>query len=799
MSATNLSITKSMLAKLLAGENINVVHKRISTAMFELKTRTLYLPIWEDMDGELYDLLGGHEVGHALYTPEEGWHNAIHDKDGKIIGSFKNVLNIVEDARIEKLIKRRYPGLSKSFVAGYKNLFERDFFGIKKLNDYSKLNILDRINLYAKCGSFLIVPFSDEERELMREVENTETWDQVVELSHRLFELAKKEQDDKLNSLEDLTEELLRQFDEEFGEQDEQEGETQELDLSNDDSEESSDSTQSDSTDEESEEEDTASGKDGEESDDESEDDGEGAGGEDSDEESDEETEGDGGEDSESDEGEEESDDENQTPGNAEGAGEESETPKEDPESITDKKFRERERELIADGVEVYTYNLPKPMLDRIVVPHKVYIDNFYEQLANAKKVSGKNDPISETASKRFGEKNNRYINLLVKEFEMRKNARQYARTSVAKTGELDMSKLHQYKFSNDLFKKISVVEKGKSHGMIMYVDMSGSMSEVFGSTMEQTLVLVAFCRKVNIPFDVYGFSDRRDFLYAMITKKKLNSGFIGQKFQKLNTDAYSVCSDAFHLIHYISSQMQGNAYRRAFDAMATIAMNWKNAMYPRTYLNWENMGIALGGTPFTHTVMASRPMIERFKAENKVDITNVIYLTDGDGTGCFNFTDIKPSPMTAEGKPKIEQHIYLVDPKTRRRVELVNGYTAAKQHQTAMTQFVREVTHCKHIGFYIGSASAMRGYIRSNVVMDETANAEMDKFWRKNGYYSVPMIGYDQYYFVKQTDLRISDDDYDVTGDMSSKKIAKAFTEAQDDKRKHRVLVSSFAKDIAA
>lgn len=784
--STNLSVTKTLLAKLLAGENINVVHKRISTAMFEPKTRTMYLPIWEDMDGELYDLLGGHEVGHALYTPAEGWHSAIHDENGKLLGAFKDVLNICEDSRIEKLIKRKYPGLSRSFVSGYKNLFERDFFGVKKLKDYSKLNILDRINLYSKCGSFIVLPFDDEERELLREVESTETWEDVVVVAMKLFAKAKQDRENQMNNLDDLTEELLKQFEEEMDE----DGQSMEVDLSDDDSEEQDSSKEEEAT----------AGSDSEESGEESKEeeeetnDSSGSGNEESEKEEEKEGEGEG----ESEDDGEESTEEPLT--GADGAGEDGES---DPESITDRKFRERERDLIADGVEIFTYNMPKPMLDRIIVPHRLYIENFYENLVNSQKRAGTNDPILATVSKRFGEKNNRYINLLVKEFEMRKNARQYARTTVAKTGELDMSKLHTYKFSNDLFKKISVVQKGKSHGMIMYVDMSGSMSDVFGSTMEQTLILVAFCRKVGIPFDVYGFCDRAEFLQMMISKKKLNAGFIGQKFQKMNNDTYEISSPGFHLIHFISSQLQGASYRRAFDAMAMIAMNWKNKMYPRTYLYWELMGVSLGGTPFTHTVMASRPMIEKFKLDNKVDITNVIYLTDGEGTGCFTFKDVKPSPRTADGKAKIKQHIYLIDQKTRRRVEFVAdeyGYSVPVQHQKAMTEFVREVTGCKHIGFYIGDTSSIKSYIRSNSTMDVASEEEMNKQWRKNGYYSMPMIGYDMYYFVKESNLKVSDDDdYNITDGMSSKKIAKVFTDAQDDKRRHRVLVSSFAKDIAA
>jgi hypothetical protein len=115
---SNFSVeSKSQLVKLLAVENLTVEHQKIQTAKFDPKNRILYLPIWQNMSGDLYDLLGGHEVGHALYTPADGWHNAAQSK-GK---AYKSFLNVVEDARIEKKVKRRYPGLRKCFVDGYKN------------------------------------------------------------------------------------------------------------------------------------------------------------------------------------------------------------------------------------------------------------------------------------------------------------------------------------------------------------------------------------------------------------------------------------------------------------------------------------------------------------------------------------------------------------------------------------------------------------------------------------------------------------------------------------------------------
>ena len=786
MSAVILSENKSVLAKMLAGENLNVVHKRIATAMIDLKSRTLYLPIWEDMNGDLYDLLGGHEVGHALFTPAEGWHSEIHDENGKVIGAFKDVLNICEDARIEKLIKRKYPGIAKSFVNGYKNLFERDFFGIKKLKDLSKLNLLDRINIYAKCGAFLIVPFTDEEREIMREVASTETWDEVVEVAKRLFEKAKEEQDSQLNNLDDLTEELLRQFDE-----DDQDGESKPIPRGVDDSEDDEESDDSDAGDDE----DGADAKEGEDSD--------GSTATDEDEDSEEESDSAGGdEESESDEDGDDSDDSSDgLDGGDDGSNEEQE-----PQSITDRKFRERERELVTDAVEIFTYNLPKPALDRIILPNEVFVDNFYETLEKTKKLyvkKGEVALITETCSKKFLKNNNRYINLLVKEFEMRKNASQYARTTVARTGELDMSKLHKYRFSNDLFKKVSVVEKGKNHGMIMYVDMSGSMMSMFGPTMEQTLILVAFCRKVGIPFDVYGFSDQVNILARLVQSKKISSNFIGRKFDRTNTDAYEISETSFHLVHFIGSSLAGNNYRRAFDMMATAALNWQNKIFPRVPLPWDQMGFSLGGTPFVQAVMASRPMIERFKAAHKVDITNVIYLTDGDGTGSFAFPEVKRSSINTEtGKPKIEQHVFLVDQKTRKRVEfnMISNSWYNNDFQKKMTMFVREVTGCKHIGFYVGDSHSVRGSLREAMGEDyDLRSKEVDKFWRENNYYSVPAIGYDMYYYVKANDSNVEDSDYNISSGQTKNQIARVFMDAQNDKRRHRVLVSTFAKDIAA
>ena len=110
-----LAQSKSILAKLLATENITVEHKKISTAYFDTKNRVMALPIWKQMSPELYDLLLGHETGHALYTPNEGWHDNLKDKTKK---GYKTYLNVIEDVRIERAIQEKFPGLKTSFRKG---------------------------------------------------------------------------------------------------------------------------------------------------------------------------------------------------------------------------------------------------------------------------------------------------------------------------------------------------------------------------------------------------------------------------------------------------------------------------------------------------------------------------------------------------------------------------------------------------------------------------------------------------------------------------------------------------------
>lgn len=839
--------TKSLLAKLMATENITVEHANVPSAGFNLKTRVLQCPIWKDMDGDLYDLLMGHEVSHALNTPPEGWHDAVvtNPRGSK----FKDFLNVVEDARIEKMIKRKYPGIRKAFSTAYHQLLDRDFFGIAALkSDYTKLNLIDRINLYEKCGATLIIKFSDEEREYLKMVDACETWQDVVAAAEKIWDYIKQNEQDKINNqeqLKDLVEEIKEQM------KNKKKNQKSEKSDDQDDDQESNQNSSSDLDDDgEDESDDFDDDSDGE-SDDESESTG------DSDDESENESEKSGSKsksDSKNESGEDESEDDSnsfatdaddasdekqsgkttKTESSDRGVGQEDaissgssngastggsvkEHQQSDPESITDRAFRQKENTLVDVKGRPHAYiEIPFCDLKKTIVPNKLIVDYFEKEIQrqmseylmyNQAQITTPKimnyDQISYTMMSDFIRRNNKYISLLVKEFEMRKNATQYLRQLESKSGELDTRRLARYKFSNDIFRKITEAPKGKNHGMIMFVDMSGSMNDKIRGTIEQVLVLTIFCKKVGLPFEVYGFSDNpmRYGIHDFTDHKKF--------VQKTPNSFGLAGASAFHLKELISSDLSPRQFKRAanmllmFGTLHNYDSRWNGEENLKKILGDFRVGgdfgkLHLNGTPFIETLVASKYVINNFKNKTHADIINVVYLTDG--VGAFS---IKP-PNNNLNIFSDQVRVGLVDPDTKKKVMLDDTYG----YQRALTQLIRDCTGCRHIGFYVGSPGEIHGCkngivmaekIKNNYFASVALGEKLSKQMREDGFFNHPNLGYDNYYYMVANNSAIEDPEFEVRSNANKDQIKSAFVKNQNKKHNNRSMVTTFAKEIAA
>ena len=791
--------SKSQLAKLLATENLTIEHQKIRTAMFDPKNRVLYCPIWQDMSGALYDLMLGHEVGHALYTPAEGWHNAVSTLGRK----YKGFLNVVEDARIEKKIKRKYPGIRSSFVKGYQSLTERDFFGLKGRN-LNTMSFIDRLNLFTKSAGTTKVDFSDEENALVRQVESCETWEDVLRVTQSVFDYSKDEQ---FETMQSVMEKMKSQDDQDDQDGDDGSGDDYEFSEYDDDAEDFEDEGGDQNIGEKRD----IDGEDGDES----------SKGKQSKSDN---------EDGDGEDGEDE--------GSKINPFKDSKASTKDqfqPNCETDENFRNNEGDLVSQDCKPYVYGrLPEPNLDAIVTPAKRVHELLEAYYFNPERLERRTWFLKEYIDKvkEFKSKNERYISLLAKEFEMKKAARSYAKAKVSNTGDIDIGKLYKYQVEDNIFRKMMRVPKGKSHGLVLLLDRSGSMSNNMAGSIEQILVLAMFCRKVNIPFVVYGFGDSED--------GRLED-FPNERFERkkcFDTTVNEFAFDTVYLREYINSKMSTSEFNRCVRNLIILRDAYGSGMkrYAVGYPNSES----LGNTPLIQAMVALEPITKKFRKLNNLDLINLVIVHDGDADNC-NFvnqlSEARSWGLDQESKirpvrfgPKTE-NVFIKDRNSKLQVKVDSSindsfYTREDGFRIAIFNWFRATTGAKIFGFFIagqgrdlrcnitnkyidknnktiremiissGNPFANHGYRleKSDVVKNIVSKLKSEKFVQSYN------SGYESFFILPGgTDLQIEDEELVVSGIVTASKLKTAFMKMNKKKTVNRVMVSRFIDGIAA
>ena len=796
---TKLVEQKSLLAKLMAAENITVEHKKIPTAAFDVKNRVLYLPILKWKPGsDTYDLFCAHEVGHALWTPEAGWHSSV-SKKGK---GFKSFLNVIEDARIEKKIKRKFAGARTHMIGGYRELMNEDFFGLKKMGmDVNDLGLIDRINLYTKAGTDYGIEFSEEEKEWVEKVMRTETFEDVLEVTEALYEYCKENESETDNSYDEFGD--MDESDE-FGEDEESEG----SDGSGDESEmddfdmdmAGDESAESDS------EEDGVSGS--------------GSEGEDSDD-------SDSGlnsfekevkdamdkmrEENESKSGDSSDNSSDKTEGKTSdgfegGTGNPFDRQEmSGPTSLTDDNFREREEEMadMRDSVTVPNYlTFPKLNIDSFIIDYKKVhkeVGEYYVKQEGATEYG-------RTLLKKFKSANEKMISYMVKEFEMKKAADIHRRAYNSKKGTLDMNKIHAYKYSENLFQQITSFPEGKNHGMVMFIDWSGSMSGCMKDTIEQLVNLTMFCQKVQIPFEVFAFTDSyRDWqdedneeMYRRRNEIPYDTSLTGKKIANYKTNDM-IISHHTKLLNLFSSRMRNRELTDAYENVLMLADAFSNRYSYYYSSSYQYYGLPnnynLGGTPLDDTIIMSKSIIEEFKIRTKAQIVNAVFLTDGQSNRNGHYLD---STNVVRGFDRRALHID--DKASRSRTYPVSDKGQQKQATDILLEALKNSLGVNLLGFFLLSGSGRRvsgnlGYIMSSYPTEvELSQFRKDKFLIDKG------TSYDELYILNVKGLEIDEVDHfdSVAAGSSKAEIRKALKKNTKNKLKNRVLLNAFIEKVA-
>jgi hypothetical protein len=706
---------KSQLAKLLATEDLIVEHKKVETAQFNVHTRVLTLPMWEKASNIVYDLLVGHEVGHALYTPDEDWIEKV-----KVPPQF---VNIVEDARIEKLMKRRYPGLAKTFFTGYKELAEDDFFQIAD-EKIDEMNLADRVNLWFKIGNFTdILIERGEETEIINQIADTETFPEVLIAAEALYKYCKQKQQEETKIQLDSLESQQSGFNQPASDfSDQQEGENDQEQPGETDSYGG-----------------TA---------------------------------------------------EQQKRPNVPVGGEKDE----EPEVKTMDNLEEALKELVnRDGYENVYLELPQLDLKKIVVPnaeiHNRCRDewsNFIEGMGYQKELIFE---IPDAQFNQFKRSAQKEVNYLVKEFECRKAADSYSRASTARTGVLDCSKLHTYKYNEDLFRKVTTLADGKNHGLVFVLDWSGSMCDVMLDTVKQLFNLVWFCKKVSIPFEVYAFTTE----YPLVTYDEQGKANLRELAYK-KKDGLLQVGEWFSMMNLLTSKVNGKTLEEQMKNIYRLAYSygrWTQTRYP------VPTGLSLSGTPLNEALIALHQILPKFQKENKLQKVQCVVLTDGEACMIKYHREVQrhweQEPFM--GTAHIGPNAFLRDRKTG------NTYSCDVEWHGFTDILLRNLRDCftdiNFIGIRVLEGRDAGNFIRRYYGYYGSDYEKVIAAWKKEKAFTIKKSGYHSYFGLSANALA-QNSEFEVAEDATKSQIKSAFVKSLKSKKMNKKILGEFVELVA-
>jgi hypothetical protein len=739
--------SKSQLAKLFATENLSVEHNNVKTASFDLENRIVTLPIFKNPQGDVYDMLTAHECSHALHTPLKAWSKLEDPK-------YRAYVNVIEDTRIDKLIQKKYPGIVRNYINAFDVLMKQNFFGLKGKNVNTDLMLIDKINMYYKSSKKLNINFSKEEQKFVDRIDNIKTFTDVLKIAKELYGWQEK-QLEQLSKLPDFDNHPLSK--------------NYKLDKNGKSTIQITVKTESDNN-------------------------------------------------NPSDNKSEESKDKqegNSSVGNPFGAGGDNVKVDTALTCITDQNF-EQSKDKLLDKSKTYRYaTLPEPNLKNALVSYEQFLKDMKDNVSGH--CSGKitNGNFNTDMYKaywnwikqdflKFKKDSSKTVMYLVKEFEMKKAATAHKRSTVDKTGVIDSLKLKNYKFSDDIFKRLTVLPDSKNHGMIMLLDWSGSMCDLMNKTVHQLCNLVWFCQKINIPFEVYLFKDVQD-------KKDDTKEYF--KFKNGNMFA-----EKSHLVNVVSHRMKKTVLHESLLYLYMMA-NYFNRSFSYASDDLHHKGYPipvqqeyhLTSTPLNEAIIMCNKLIPLFQAKYKIEKLSFITLTDGESNGdCANYNIDTTKPNNKLAIEKWDTQTIIKDGKKRYTTEREYTGRHYDSYRSCVTSTLLKVLQSKYnvttIGFYLSKrvnknsfSQFVDEYISANGKLTYNSNYEkLRKQFLKDKVLEIPKPGYNSYYVVNAKDMNIENADLsNINSGNTTSEIKKIFTKSMKNRLYSRVLLNKFIEQI--
>jgi len=734
--------SKSQLAKLFATENLSVEHNNVKTASFDLENRIVTLPIFKKPSGDVYDMLTAHECSHALHTPLKAWSKLEDPK-------YRAYVNVIEDTRIDKLIQKKYPGIVKNYINAFDVLMKQNFFGLKDKNVNTDLMLIDKINMYYKSSKKLNIKFSKEEQSWVDKIDNIKTFADVLKIAKELYGWQEK-QLDQLSKLPDFDNHPLAK--------------NYKLDKNGKSTVKVTVQTESDKLNDGSESKDKKDG-------------------------------------------------DTNNVANPNGHGGENVSVDTGLTCITDQNFEESKDKLL-DKTKNYRYaTLPEPIFKNAFVTNEQFLKDM--KASNHHYFTDKTN-VQDTKDEyvkfynwikqdflKFKKDSSKTVMYLVKEFEMKKAATAYKRATVDKTGVIDPLKLKNYKFSDDIFKRLTILPNSKNHGMIILLDWSGSMCDIISKTVQQLCNLVWFCQKINIPFEVYLFKDVSDS-----NKDKIET------FKKKNGDMFP---DKAILVNVASHKLKKTVLHESLQYLYQMAFYFNRGYsysFDKTHQGYVipiSQEYHLTSTPLNEALIMCNKIIPLFQSKYKVEKLSFITLTDGEANSEmaeYNFDTSRPYNKQLRG---YRAQTVIKDGNKRYTTAFseLDRISGSRMSLTAsLLKMIKDKYNATTIGFYLSkrvNKNSFEQFVPASVYKNgqyQGVNPNFEKLRKKflqDKVIEVSRPGYDSYYVVNAKDMNVENYTLgNIAADESTSNIKRMFTKSMKNRIYSRVLLNKFIEKIA-
>lgn len=255
-----------------------------------------------------------------------------------------------------------------------------------------------------------------------------------------------------------------------------------------------------------------------------------------------------------------------------------------------------------------------------------------------------------QTAASSFVVQAKKIARSMATNYNVKKKAYESASVSFSQTGSLDISRIHSYRTSDDIFKRNVMLKEGSSHGLVCALDFSASMDDILNEVAMQFLITSLFSKYIGIQFRFFTFTSSRTGRDSISSKNPftVDDSSSYARFVDIGNQDMSEGQLIESFYHILSLSAIENTSRDIFTD--------KYRKYIRTVFG------SMSSTPLLAAVYQSY-LIAKQMQNNGIQNVNILAINDGDNNCHF----VNPKNGSSNYITSIEdpytKRIYQVNP----------------------------------------------------------------------------------------------------------------------------------------